>query len=292
MAKTQTGRTTRRGRSPRGGSGALTALAWTSAAAVWCIAAFALVAPEYLSPPGPERVVVGLDTDPIMTGSLDRNRPGDTDFRKELEGLRRDLAGAVKATVALRGENRRLSERVAALEYGLGDVTGSVTVAERGDRQAPAPEPAETTIKVVDLPEPAVPQAEENAPPARSPPPIEPPVQSPTEKAEDTVDTPPVSAPKVASRSDFAIDLGPFASLRALQSAWRTARDDNEALLGRLSPRALIRDGIDGIQLRLVAGPFKNAAAAADLCARLKTKGLRCTPSLFAGQPFQLASSP
>ena len=54
-------------------------------------------------------------------------------------------------------------------------------------------------------------------------------------------------------------------------------------------PVIAIRDGGSaGIELRLVAGPVANAAAAARLCAALSSAGQTCQPAIFDGQRLAL----
>jgi hypothetical protein len=54
--------------------------------------------------------------------------------------------------------------------------------------------------------------------------------------------------------------------------------------LSRLSPRISVRDNKGKVELRLIAGPFENAADAAKACAGLLSKGAVCDGGLFDGQ--------
>lgn len=95
------------------------------------------------------------------------------------------------------------------------------------------------------------------------------------------------SAPRLAdpatSQTTFGIDLGSDTSFGALRSRWDGLRRQYPEL-ARLSPRVAARDRNGRVELRLIAGPFENAADAARACAGLLAKGTLCDGSLFDGQ--------
>lgn len=86
-------------------------------------------------------------------------------------------------------------------------------------------------------------------------------------------------------RTDFAVDLGAAYSLGGLRALWRGVRHLN-ADLGALSPIIVIREGNTGLgmQLHLGAGPLKDAAAAAKICAVLAETKRPCETTVYDGQ--------
>jgi hypothetical protein len=88
------------------------------------------------------------------------------------------------------------------------------------------------------------------------------------------------------SRTEFGIDLGPAGNSDGLRALWSTVRAQHGALLEGLHPMGLMRETGQpgGAELRLVAGPLLNAAAAARLCAVLSGTGRTCQPSIFDSQ--------
>lgn len=88
-----------------------------------------------------------------------------------------------------------------------------------------------------------------------------------------------------AERTNFGVDLGGYSSLATLNKGWSDMKQKQKQLLGNLAPRASLSDKNGRLEVRLVAGPFNNAAHAITLCAQLQAKGRRCQPTLFVGQP-------
>jgi hypothetical protein len=113
----------------------------------------------------------------------------------------------------------------------------------------------------------------------------------PKEKAPIAVPTPApellgrVPAPDSAlTRTEFAVDLGADASIEALRARWAKLRD--HSVLVELKPLVSVRDGKPPgtAELRLVAGPFANAADAARACAALAAAKIICQTTVFDGQ--------
>jgi len=97
-------------------------------------------------------------------------------------------------------------------------------------------------------------------------------------------------APGVAvKRTDFAVDLGGANSLGGLRALWRGVRYVN-AELGALSPIVVIREGATGLgmQLHLAAGPLRDAAAAAKICAVLAERKRPCETTVYDGQKLAM----
>jgi hypothetical protein len=107
--------------------------------------------------------------------------------------------------------------------------------------------------------------------------------------AEDAGSDAPEAAPaKIAvQRTEFGVDVGSANSLGGLRALWRgLLKSRANAALTTLRPIVVIREGSNGLgmQLRLVAGPLDDAAAAAKICAGLIVNERTCETTVFDGQ--------
>jgi outer membrane biosynthesis protein TonB len=144
--------------------------------------------------------------------------------------------------------------------------------------------------------------ATEQAPPKSNDAPAEEPAKTvaaesnPVQKAPETaplvqmaaVTTPPIEVATPVARTEFGVDIGTANSIDGLRALWR-GLSKTPALNG-LRPIIVVRERSNGLgmQLRLVAGPLTDAAAAARICATL-TEGKRsCETSIFDGQRLVL----
>jgi hypothetical protein len=91
--------------------------------------------------------------------------------------------------------------------------------------------------------------------------------------------------PVAVRQTEFAIDLGGANSLPGLRTLWRGLLKSNPALAA-LRPRIAVKEGRNGLgmQLRLVAGPLRDAATAAKICAALVESKRSCATAEFDGQ--------
>jgi hypothetical protein len=94
--------------------------------------------------------------------------------------------------------------------------------------------------------------------------------------------------PKVAvQRTEFGVDVGGANSVGGLRALWRgLLKSRSNAALTSLRPIIVIKEGSTGLgmQLRLVAGPLTDAAAAAKICAGLIENERPCETTVFDGQ--------
>jgi hypothetical protein len=97
------------------------------------------------------------------------------------------------------------------------------------------------------------------------------------------MDTP---ADSVATKTEFAVDLGTAPTIEGLRQLWDSIRSNQSSLVDRLRPIIAVResDKTAPVELHLVVGPLANAAAAARLCASFSSAGRTCEPSVFDGQ--------
>jgi hypothetical protein len=186
--------------------------------------------------------------------------------RLAADGPTRQLAAAVRGLTADRDQ---LLTRLDNLERNLGNVTASIT------RTSITPPP-------VVLPTPAA------APPAISAPDAAPaqPTQGIAVAAAPPTPTP--SDEPAAPKTEFGVDLGRANSVEGLRQLWTAVKKRHAGALEGLRPIVTVREiaRAGGIELRLVAGPLSNAAAAARVCAMLA--GSACHPSVFDGQKLAL----
>lgn len=103
---------------------------------------------------------------------------------------------------------------------------------------------------------------------------------APKEEAADDVPT------GTVNRTQFGIDLGHASSVEGLRAIWSATRKMHGALVDGLQPIISIREQSNGMgmQLRLVAGPMTDAAAAAKLCAQIGDDDRPCRTAVYDGQ--------
>jgi hypothetical protein len=200
----------------------------------------------------------------------------------------------LSATVrSLWADRDRLLARVAVLERTMEDVTGSIE--RESSRGNPAPAPAASTPAPVAAAAPTAPAV------------VPPPKPSPGPSVTATIAAAPPGRPgplldwsrlddsqvaafgapdSAPAQGDFGIDLGGGANFGAMHGLWSSARSKHANLLDGLRPLISIRESTKPgkLELRLVAGPVANAAAAARLCASLAANGWACRPAVFDGQ--------
>jgi hypothetical protein len=96
------------------------------------------------------------------------------------------------------------------------------------------------------------------------------------------------AAPQQAvQRTEFGVDVGGANSLNGLRALWRgLLKSKSTASLATLRPIIVVKESNTGLgmQLRLVAGPLSDAAAAAKICAALIESQRTCETAVFDGQ--------
>jgi len=219
------------------------------------------------------------------------------DVAEETQNEARRLASAIDT---LNGDRDRLYSRVTVLEQGLDTVTGAIA---RRDPAAAAPSaeavptpvvgPVATTLEsksTMAPPDPAAGKLIEPDKPASviAAPPI-PEVVASARSGKD-VDADPEAMPKI-QRTEFGVDVGGANSVAGLRALWRgLLKSRANASLAALRPIIVIKEGSGGfgMQLRLVAGPLRDAAAAAKICAVLTQNRRSCDTAVFDGQRLSM----
>lgn len=96
------------------------------------------------------------------------------------------------------------------------------------------------------------------------------------------------TVPKLAvQRTEFGVDVGTANSLSGLRALWRgLLKSRSNAPLAALRPIIVVKESTTGLgmQLRLVAGPLNDAAAAAKICATMIENDRSCETTVFDGQ--------
>ncbi len=94
--------------------------------------------------------------------------------------------------------------------------------------------------------------------------------------------------PKVpVQRTEFGVDVGGANSVNGLRALWRgLLKSRSNAPLAALQPIIVVKESSTGLgmQLRLVAGPLGDAAAAAKICAAMVESERSCETTVFDGQ--------
>ena len=108
----------------------------------------------------------------------------------------------------------------------------------------------------------------------------------------DGSDAAPAAAPQLAvKRTEFGVDVGGANSVSGLRALWRgLLKWRSNAALAGLQPIIVVKESNNGLgmQLRLVAGPLTDAAAAAKICAAMTVSDRHCETTVYDGQRLAL----
>ncbi|WP_159005955.1 hypothetical protein [Bradyrhizobium sp. S69] len=108
----------------------------------------------------------------------------------------------------------------------------------------------------------------------------------------DGPDAAPAPAPQLAvKRTEFGVDVGGANSVSGLRALWRgLLKWRSNAALAGLQPIIVVKESNNGLgmQLRLVAGPLTDAAAAAKICAAMTINDRHCETTVYDGQRLAL----
>ena len=92
-------------------------------------------------------------------------------------------------------------------------------------------------------------------------------------------------------RTEFGVDVGTANTVGGLRNLWRgLLKSKSNSALTALRPIMVVKEGSNGLgmQLRLVAGPLGDAAAAAKICAVLIEHQRTCETTVFDGQQLAM----
>jgi hypothetical protein len=164
--------------------------------------------------------------------------------------------------------------------------------AQGGAAKAPAETPATPLMASKSIMAPPDPAAgkliESSRPPKTVTAAPMPEVVAATAPAEEAEPDNAAATPQLAvQHTEFGVDVGGANSLPGLRALWRgLLKSRSNAALTTLRPIIVIKEGNNGLgmQLRLVAGPIKDAAAAAKICAAMTENDRTCATTVFEGQ--------
>ena len=102
----------------------------------------------------------------------------------------------------------------------------------------------------------------------------------------------PIDVP--VAHTDFGVDLGSASSIKGLRALWRGVLKSDAKEVASLRPIIVLKERANGLgmQLRLVAGPLVDAAAAARICAVLSENKRTCETAVFDGQRLAMRDAP
>jgi len=206
---------------------------------------------------------------------------------------------------SLATDNDGIKSRLKTIERSIGDITGSIdrqTEAARASSERHAFEDG-PTIQAAAAVAASLPAPEATSWPTPKPPA---PAASPSTGAAATAPTPIVSpspapapatatapgpaSPAAQSATEYGVDIGSGLTIQALRARWLAIRSAHPELFEGLHPIVSVKDAARGnhLELRLIAGPLSQSAAATDLCSALAPYGLYCQPTLYDGQRLAL----
>lgn len=194
----------------------------------------------------------------------------------------REISRLNDAVRVLASERDRLSTRLEQLERSVGDITATIPQQKKAAPAAndqPFVPPSAPAVQVLQPPNPEQrPQQKTNT------------VVTPAPSAASNDPNAPASLDANTTRTEFGVDLGGEKTVDGLRARWATLRGNHGSSLDGLRPLINVKEGQKSgtVELRLVAGPVANAAAAARICARLQTSGVPCIPTVFDGQRLSL----
>jgi len=174
----------------------------------------------------------------------------DVDLATELAKVRIENAALRQSTELLRGQIDALSERVGKIESHFSEMTGSIG------------SPSALT-------------SDANA------------LRSAMPNFDDLV-PPDSGSQSEAAYTRFGMELGAYGDLTTLKKAWSDLVRQYPALFEGLDGLATIRDRGGRTELLLIAGPFRNAAEAAERCGKAEASGLKCLPAFYLGQQLSM----
>lgn len=253
----------------------------------------------------------------IIQRGADASKPSKTqELSTDVDLLRKELIALRRTVSSIRESRNDLAVRLSLVEKKYEGFTATLAQARQAQTQVPAQVQAQarapesaipsdplplTTSTVAEKPEiPPLPPIPVAAPPVRTAAAAETKksarpakttktprrVDAPLTTASIPKKTEPETEAKSVDKTSFGVDLGGYSSLSTLGKGWmELKKSDQKTLVANLAPRASLSDKNGRLEVRLVAGPFDNAAHAVTLCAQLQAKGRPCQPTLFVGQP-------
>lgn len=262
-------------------------------AAIWgTMAAASVAALVHSATSETGRARVAMLFEPRMVAS-------DRDLEADIARMANEITRLRSETRLLALEKEALQIKMAALESEIGPLTGSLPDAARAAGAPAEPSPASAPHAeqaAGEPPAPAVHDADADGGDVQvgfQPLPLDiksdDPAASPSQVDihEELVRLAHPAArnlPTEISRTRFAVEIGSGATMNEIRELWRRLSRENRPLIGGLEPAVALAEQDGGLKLRLLAGPFQNAADAIQLCALLVGRGVDCRAVPSQGQ--------
>lgn len=153
------------------------------------------------------------------------------------------------------------------------------------NRDAPKPAP-ETTASISDRP--VLPIDSSKAVSVQKPEAAkaEPPKAEPAKPAEVAVNTPPAAPAAPAPAEKFGFDLGGYKSIGQVRKVWTDLEIRHEKLTKAMVPLAKLAEANDGVDIRLIGGPFTDKEAAKRACEAIRGNAAKCDVIAYSGEPI------
>lgn len=157
------------------------------------------------------------------------------------------------------------------------------------NRDAPKPAP-ETTASIPERP--LLPVDLSKAVPVTRPPasadaaktdPAKPEAPKPTDVA---VNAPVASAAPAAPAEKFGFDLGGYKTIGQVRKVWTDLEIRHEKLTKAMVPLAKLAEANDGVDIRLIGGPFTDKEAAKRACEAIRGGAAKCDVIAYSGEPI------
>ncbi|MGD9867543.1 MAG: SPOR domain-containing protein [Hyphomicrobiales bacterium] len=200
----------------------------------------------------------------LVTGSLPAGQPSG------LGALDAEVRWLKSAVADLRKRDESLQERVGLIEKAFGPATASIP------RESGPPRPS-TDMSVIGGASPGPGITVETQPLPR------------TGFGDDMMGKSPLplAGQPEPTRTLFAVELATAPDPESAAKQWSALKQQHTVLLANLEPKVgKPEDPAGKGPLRLIAGPFTNAADASIACVRLRAAGASCAETVFSGDDF------
>lgn len=92
----------------------------------------------------------------------------------------------------------------------------------------------------------------------------------------------------------YAVELDSYENIITARNYWQNLLETNQVLLGKLEPHMLptLDPSRKNKRVKLIIGPIKTAAKAAQICSTLRSSGQPCQERLFSTSNIMVVSAP
>ncbi len=99
---------------------------------------------------------------------------------------------------------------------------------------------------------------------------------------------------KSAAQTQFAVELASYENIITARNAWKNLNDSHGSLLNTFEPHLLpsLDTSNEKGRVKLIVGPIKTAAKAAQVCSVLRSNGQVCQERLFSASSITVVSAP